>query len=64
MSTLLDEMEPEALQALPAYTHRVDIPAGTRIFKERQRAERFWIIGIVASPHSDVSPPTHREDQP
>ncbi|WTS73906.1 cyclic nucleotide-binding domain-containing protein [Streptomyces sp. NBC_00207] len=44
MTTLLDEMEPEARRALLAPAHRVDIPAGTRIFKERQRADRFWII--------------------
>ncbi len=44
MTTLLDGMEPEARQALLAHAHRVDIPAGTRIFKERQRADRFWII--------------------
>ncbi|WP_371640314.1 cyclic nucleotide-binding domain-containing protein [Streptomyces virginiae] len=44
MNTLLDEMGPEAREALLAHAHRVDIPAGTRIFKERQRADRFWII--------------------
>ncbi|WP_405443173.1 cyclic nucleotide-binding domain-containing protein [Streptomyces avidinii] len=39
MNTLLDEMEPEPREALLAHAHRVDIPAGTRIFKERQRAD-------------------------
>ncbi|MCF3178655.1 cyclic nucleotide-binding domain-containing protein [Streptomyces polychromogenes] len=47
MSTLhsiLEQMPPEAREALLAHSHRVTFPAGTRILKERRRAEKFWII--------------------
>ncbi len=43
MTTLLGERAPEAREGLLAHAHRVDVPAGTRIVKERQRADRFWI---------------------
>ncbi|WP_406346753.1 cyclic nucleotide-binding domain-containing protein [Streptomyces sp. NBC_00648] len=44
MRNLLAEMEPEAREALLSHSRHVDFPAGTRIFRERQRADRFWII--------------------
>ncbi|MCX5126910.1 cyclic nucleotide-binding domain-containing protein [Streptomyces sp. NBC_00347] len=44
MRTLLNDMAPEAREALLAHSRRVDFPAGTQIFKERQHADRFWII--------------------
>lgn len=59
MRTLLDEMTPEACEALLAHSRRVDFPAGTRIFEERRRADRFWIIeyGTV---ELDMHVPGHR----
>ncbi|MEV6579715.1 cyclic nucleotide-binding domain-containing protein [Streptomyces sp. NPDC051582] len=43
MHSILEQMPPEAREAL-AHSHQVTFPAGTRIFKEHQRAEKFWII--------------------
>ncbi|MFB7169981.1 cyclic nucleotide-binding domain-containing protein [Streptomyces sp. NPDC056254] len=37
-------MTPEAREALLARSHQVTFPADTRIFREHQRAEKFWII--------------------
>ncbi|MFF1511228.1 cyclic nucleotide-binding domain-containing protein [Streptomyces sp. NPDC058326] len=42
--TLLDELASEARGRLLEHSHPVRFPAGTRIFCERQRADRFWII--------------------
>ncbi|WP_030844054.1 cyclic nucleotide-binding domain-containing protein [Streptomyces sp. NRRL F-4474] len=42
--SILEQMTPEAREALLAHSRQVTFPAGTRIFKERQRAENFWII--------------------
>ncbi|MGW2671008.1 cyclic nucleotide-binding domain-containing protein [Streptomyces sp. NPDC001272] len=44
MHSILEQMTPEARESLLAHSHQVTFPAGTRIFKERQRAEKFWII--------------------
>ncbi|MER6216122.1 MULTISPECIES: cyclic nucleotide-binding domain-containing protein [unclassified Streptomyces] len=44
MHSILEQMTPEAREALLAHSHQVTFPAGTRIFKERQRADKFWII--------------------
>lgn len=44
MRTVLEAMAPEAREALLAHSHQVTFPAGTRIFNERRRAEKFWII--------------------
>ncbi|MFF4104598.1 cyclic nucleotide-binding domain-containing protein [Streptomyces sp. NPDC001903] len=44
MHSILEAMAPEAREALLAHSHQVTLPAGTRIFKEHQRAEKFWII--------------------
>ncbi|MEK0097233.1 cyclic nucleotide-binding domain-containing protein [Streptomyces sp. A475] len=50
MRNLLTEMSPEVREALLAHSHHVDFPAGSRIFEEHMRADRFWIIeyGTVA----------------
>ncbi|MFD0373794.1 cyclic nucleotide-binding domain-containing protein [Streptomyces sp. NPDC127112] len=42
--SILEQMTPEAREALLAHSRQVTFTAGTRIFKERQRAEKFWII--------------------
>ncbi|MFJ6054359.1 Crp/Fnr family transcriptional regulator [Streptomyces sp. NPDC092307] len=42
--TILEAMAPEAREALLAHSHQVTFPAGTRIFNERRRAEKSWII--------------------
>ncbi|MFF4326198.1 cyclic nucleotide-binding domain-containing protein [Streptomyces sp. NPDC001591] len=44
MHSVLEQMTPEAREALLAHSRQVTFPAGTRIFRERQRAEKFWII--------------------
>ncbi|WP_328619376.1 cyclic nucleotide-binding domain-containing protein [Streptomyces sp. NBC_00354] len=44
MHSILEAMAPEAREALLAHSHQVTFPAGTRIFKEHQRADKFWII--------------------
>ncbi|MER7729987.1 MULTISPECIES: cyclic nucleotide-binding domain-containing protein [Streptomyces] len=44
MHSILEDMAPEAREALLAHARQVTFPAGARIFKERQRAENFWII--------------------
>ncbi|MFD9366608.1 cyclic nucleotide-binding domain-containing protein [Streptomyces sp. NPDC060020] len=44
MHTMLEAMAPEARKALLAHSHQVTFPAGARIFNERRRAEKFWII--------------------
>jgi CRP-like cAMP-binding protein len=44
MRNLLTEMSPEVREALLAHSHRVDFPAGSRLFEEHRRADRFWII--------------------
>ncbi|MFD8637551.1 CBS domain-containing protein [Streptomyces sp. NPDC059533] len=44
MHTVLEAMAPEVREALLAHSHQVTFPAGNRIFKERRRAEEFWII--------------------
>ncbi|THA81545.1 cyclic nucleotide-binding domain-containing protein [Streptomyces sp. A0592] len=44
MHTILEAMAPEAREALLAHSHQVTFPVGTRIFDERRRAEKFWII--------------------
>ncbi|AWZ03451.1 MULTISPECIES: cyclic nucleotide-binding domain-containing protein [unclassified Streptomyces] len=44
MHTILEAMAPEAREALLARSRQVTFPAGTRIFNERRRAEKFWII--------------------
>ncbi|MER7467285.1 cyclic nucleotide-binding domain-containing protein [Streptomyces sp. NPDC097981] len=43
MHSILERMTPEAREALLAHSHQVTFPAGTRILREHQRAERFWI---------------------
>ncbi|MEV6731084.1 hypothetical protein [Streptomyces sp. NPDC051364] len=42
MHSILEAMAPEAREALLAHSHQLTFPAGTRIFKEHQRAEKFW----------------------
>ncbi|MCZ0983221.1 cyclic nucleotide-binding domain-containing protein [Streptomyces diastatochromogenes] len=42
--TLLNELSPEARRRLLEHSRPVRFAAGTRIFHERQRADRFWII--------------------
>ncbi|WP_128978446.1 cyclic nucleotide-binding domain-containing protein [Streptomyces roseicoloratus] len=42
--TLLNELAPEARDRLLEHSRPVRFPAGTRIFRERQHADRFWII--------------------
>ncbi|MFF8598009.1 cyclic nucleotide-binding domain-containing protein [Streptomyces sp. NPDC015232] len=42
--TLLDELAPEARSRLLEHSRPVRFPAGTRIFRERQHADRFWIL--------------------
>ncbi|MFI8363914.1 cyclic nucleotide-binding domain-containing protein [Streptomyces sp. NPDC085612] len=44
MHSVLEHMTPEAREALLAHSRQVTFAAGTRIFKEHQRAEKFWII--------------------
>ncbi|WP_223837573.1 cyclic nucleotide-binding domain-containing protein [Streptomyces venezuelae] len=60
MHGILEEMAPEAREALLAHSRQVTFPAGTRIFKERQRAEKFWIIecGTV---DLDIHVPGHKD---
>ncbi|MFG2715640.1 cyclic nucleotide-binding domain-containing protein [Streptomyces goshikiensis] len=59
MRTILEEMAPEAREALLAHSHQVTLAAGTRIFNEHQQAERFWIVqcGTV---HLDTHVPGHK----
>ncbi|GGR36712.1 cyclic nucleotide-binding domain-containing protein [Streptomyces roseolus] len=42
--TLLDELPPKAREQLLEHSRPVRFEAGTRIFRERQRADRFWIV--------------------
>ncbi|MFF3608885.1 cyclic nucleotide-binding domain-containing protein [Streptomyces sp. NPDC002463] len=42
--TLLNELAPEARDRLLERSRPVRFPAGTRIFRARQHADRFWII--------------------
>ncbi|MFE7888506.1 cyclic nucleotide-binding domain-containing protein, partial [Streptomyces sp. NPDC057411] len=42
--TLLNELAPEAGDRLLEHSHPVRFPVGTRIFDQRQQADRFWII--------------------
>ncbi|MFF7444072.1 Crp/Fnr family transcriptional regulator [Streptomyces sp. NPDC008122] len=42
--TLLDELAPEARGRLLEHSRPVRFRVGTRIFHERQHADRFWII--------------------
>ncbi|MFB9557150.1 cyclic nucleotide-binding domain-containing protein [Streptomyces roseoviridis] len=42
--TLLNELAPEARRRLLEHSRPVRFPAGTRIFRERQHADHFWII--------------------
>ncbi|MFI8913861.1 cyclic nucleotide-binding domain-containing protein [Streptomyces sp. NPDC053513] len=44
MSMLLDELAPKARDQLLRQARPVRFPADTRIFRERQHADRFWII--------------------
>ncbi|MFB7835138.1 cyclic nucleotide-binding domain-containing protein [Streptomyces sp. NPDC056056] len=44
LRTLLDDLAPEARDRLLEHSHPVRFAAGTRIFHERRRADRFWII--------------------
>ncbi len=59
MRALLNDMAPEAREALLAHSRRVDFPGRTRTVEERRRADRFWIIenGTV---HLDAHVPGHR----
>ncbi|MER6779076.1 MULTISPECIES: MBL fold metallo-hydrolase [unclassified Streptomyces] len=52
--SILEGMAPEARGALLAHSHRLTFPAGTRIFKEYQRADEFRIIQ-----RGTVDPDTH-----
>lgn len=60
MRTLLNELAPEARDRLLEHSHAVRFHAGTRIFRERQHADRFWIIesGRV---ELDTHVPGHRD---
>ncbi|WP_086830428.1 cyclic nucleotide-binding domain-containing protein [Streptomyces sp. NRRL B-24572] len=42
--TLLNELAPEARDRILEHSHPVRLPAGTRIFHERQHADHFWIV--------------------
>ncbi|MGW3399739.1 cyclic nucleotide-binding domain-containing protein [Streptomyces hydrogenans] len=42
--TLLDELSPEARTRLLEHSRPVRFDAGARIFRERQRADHFWIL--------------------
>ncbi|WP_306324737.1 Crp/Fnr family transcriptional regulator [Streptomyces venezuelae] len=57
--TLLNELAPEARDRLLEHSRRVQLPAGTRIFRERQHADSFWILesGRV---ELDMHVPGHR----
>lgn len=44
MRMLLNELAPEARDQLLRQARPVRFPADTRIFRERQHADRFWII--------------------
>ncbi|MEU6944428.1 cyclic nucleotide-binding domain-containing protein [Streptomyces sp. NPDC046316] len=44
MTMLLSELTPDARDRLLRRSRPVRIPADTRIFRERQPADRFWII--------------------
>ncbi|WP_418960904.1 cyclic nucleotide-binding domain-containing protein [Streptomyces tritici] len=44
MWMLLSELSPEARDQLLRQARPVRFPADTRIFRERQHADRFWII--------------------
>ncbi|MFD5325952.1 cyclic nucleotide-binding domain-containing protein [Streptomyces sp. NPDC127092] len=44
MRMLLNELSPEARERLLQRSRPVRFPADTRIFHERQHADRFWII--------------------
>ncbi|MEU7005156.1 cyclic nucleotide-binding domain-containing protein [Streptomyces sp. NPDC046332] len=44
MRMLLSELAPEARDRLLGQARPVRFPADTRIFRERQLADRFWII--------------------
>jgi CRP-like cAMP-binding protein len=43
-TSLLDVLPSEGRERLLALAREVSLPAGTRIFEERSRADRFWII--------------------
>ncbi|MDB1087307.1 cyclic nucleotide-binding domain-containing protein [Streptomyces sp. ACA25] len=43
-TSLLGELPPEGRERLMATARDVSFPAGTRIFEEGHRADRFWII--------------------
>ncbi|MFI8521208.1 cyclic nucleotide-binding domain-containing protein [Streptomyces sp. NPDC085481] len=42
--TLLNDLAPEARDQLLEHSRPVHFAAGTRIFRERQHADRFWIL--------------------
>ncbi|MFJ5834122.1 cyclic nucleotide-binding domain-containing protein [Streptomyces sp. NPDC093089] len=44
MTMLLNELAPEARDQLLRQARPVRFPADTHIFRERQHADRFWII--------------------
>jgi CRP-like cAMP-binding protein len=44
MHSILEQMTPEAREALLSRSDHATFPAGTRIFREHQRAEKFWVI--------------------
>ncbi|MDA5282033.1 hypothetical protein [Streptomyces sp. Isolate_45] len=44
MHTIIEALAPEAREALLARSHQVTFPAGSRVFNEHRRAEKFWII--------------------
>ncbi|QNS02295.1 Crp/Fnr family transcriptional regulator [Streptomyces xanthii] len=44
MRTLLDELPQDSRDRLLEHSRPVHFPAGARIFRERQHADRFWII--------------------
>ncbi|MFF4603218.1 cyclic nucleotide-binding domain-containing protein [Streptomyces sp. NPDC001339] len=56
---LLNALPAEGRARLMQFAEAVSFPAGTRIFEERGRADRFWIIR-TGSVNLDVQVPRHR----
>ncbi|MGW7456362.1 hypothetical protein [Streptomyces sp. NPDC054797] len=61
MRNLPAEMAPETGEPVLSHCRLVDIPAGTRIFEGRRRADRFWMVpaytwrlGATAIHHSNM----------
>ncbi|WP_030748787.1 Crp/Fnr family transcriptional regulator [Streptomyces griseus] len=58
--TLLDELPPEARARLLECSRPVRFAPGARIFRQRRRADRFWIVE-AGRVELDVHVPGHRD---